>query len=423
MKPILIRTSSLNGFVKPGQLKKGGYLLTLLFLTGLLTLGMIHHNSSKKTAEPFFTVQTSGYEDGHFQATLNLMQKRYGFPGATAAYAWDDGRKGVAATGMADAEALMPMTTEWRMLAASIGKMFVGAVAASLIKDGVLAPDVPISTWLGERAWFSRLPNHGEITLRHLLTHRSGLPNHVYMGEFASEVKQRMIDHALPISPDSLVQFVLDHEPLFDAGRGWAYTDTGYILVGLIIQEATGQDIYSIIEEQFLTPLKLCSTNPSDRYVLPGLAAGYAAENSLGFPVKTTTPEGRMVWHPGIEWTGGGLISTSADLASWGAALFGGDALSEKAFSLLLDAQPIDPSTDEVLYGMGVAIYKSKAYGTVYGHRGWIPGYTSSLRYYKNYGVAIAFQINTDIGIMDDSSKVIESMEKQLLETTLTLDR
>lgn len=423
MKPILIRSSSLNGFVKPGQLKKGGYLLTLLFLTGLLTLGMIHHNSSKKTAEPFFTVQTSGYEDGHFQATLDLMQKRYGFPGATAAYAWDDGRKGVAATGMADAEALMPMTTESRMLAASIGKMYVGAVAASLIKDGVLVPDVPVSTWLGERAWFTRLPNHGEITLQHLLTHRSGLPNHVYMDEFAAEVKQRVIDHTLPISPDSLVQFVLDHEPLFDAGRGWAYTDTGYILVGLIIQEATGQDIYSIIEEQFLTPLKLRSTSPSDRYVLPGLAAGYAAENSLGFPVKTTTPEGRMVWHPGIEWTGGGLISTSADLSSWGAALFGGDALSDEALSLLLDAQPIDPSTDEVLYGMGVAVYKSKAYGTVYGHRGWIPGYTSSLRYYKKYGVAIAFQINTDIGMMDDSSRVIESMEKQLLETALALDR
>jgi D-alanyl-D-alanine carboxypeptidase len=393
--------------------------MTLLVLTGALTLGITSHNSSKKTADLFFMMQTPVKTNSHFQAALNLMQKRYGFPGATAAYAWDDGRKGTAAAGMADAEAAKPMTTESRMLAASIGKMFVGAVAASLIHEGVLEPDIPVSRWLGERDWFTRLPNHEEITLRHLLTHRSGLPNHVYMDAFAAEIKKRMTDHTLPISPDSLVQFVLDQEPLFNADEGWAYTDTGYILVGLIIEEATGRDIYSIIEEQFLAPLNLRSTSPSDRYVLQGLAAGYAAENSLGFPVKTTTPEGRMAWHPGIEWTGGGLISTSADLASWGAELFGGDALPEEALALLLDAKPVDPSTDEILYGMGVAAYKNGAYGTVYGHRGWIPGYTSSLRYYKEYGVAIAFQINTDIGMMDDTSSVIETMESRLLEVVL----
>jgi len=421
MKSNVIRTSSLHSFVKQGKLKRVVYLITLLFLTGALTLDITSQNSSKITADLIFMTQPPGKTNSHFQGALNLMQKRYGFPGATAAYAWDDGRKGAAAAGMADEEAATPMTTESRMLAASIGKMFVGAVAVSLIHDGVLEPDIPVSKWLGSRDWFTRLPNHEEITLRHLLTHRSGLPNHVYMESFASEVKQRMTDQTLPISPDSLVRFVLDQEPLFDADEGWAYTDTGYILVGLIIEEATGRDIYSIIEEQFLVPLNLRSTSPSDRYFLPGLAAGYAAENSLGFPVKATTPEGQMIWHPGIEWTGGGLISTSADLAGWGAELLGGDALPEEALALLLDTRPIDPASDDIQYGMGIAAYKNGAYGTVYGHRGWIPGYTSSLRYYEEYGVAIAFQINTDIGMMDDTSSVIETMESRLLEAVLAM--
>lgn len=351
------------------------------------------------------------------------MQKRYGFPGATAAYVWIDGSKGAAATGMADRETNLPMTTESRMLAVSIGKTFVGALAASLIHDGILAPDIPVSRWLGERDWFTRLPNHDEITLRHLLSHRSGLPNHVYMDSFAAEVKQRMIDQTLPISPVSLIQFVLDREPLFGVDEGWAYTDTGYILVGMIIEQATGRDVYEIVNSKFLSPLNFSSTTPSNEYVLPGLAAGYTAENALGFPVKTTTPEGRMVWHPGIEWTGGGLISTSYDLADWGANLFGGNVLPDEALGLLLDARPLDPSSNDIQYGMGVAVYQMESFGAVYGHRGWIPGYTSSLRYYKDYGVAIAFQINTDIGLEGEPVSIVDKMESRLLEVVLSQDR
>src|SRR6056297_4188012 len=397
-------------------------LTLLMLLTGTLPSGLYSQNTANNTLGLFPVNQAPEKHQADFQVVLDSIQKRYGFPGATAAYKWVDGREGGAATGLSDVEADIPMTINSRMLAASIGKTFVGAIAVSLIHDGVLEADTPISKWLGDRDWFARLPNHERITLCHLLSHRSGLPNHVYMDEFAAEVHQRMIDNTLPIAPDSLVMFVLDKDPLFDVDDGWAYTDTGFILVGLIIEEATGRDVYSLIEDKFLNPLNLKSTSPSNTRVLPGLAAGYAAENPLGFPVKTTAPDGHMVWHPGIEWTGGGLVSTSADLARWGAELFGGDALPEKALALLLEAKPVAPSTDDILYGMGVAAYKNGAYGTVYGHRGWIPGYTSSLRYYKDYGVAIAFQINTDIGMMDDTSSVIETMEKQLLEAALAMD-
>ena len=394
-------------------------LTLLMLLTGTLPSGLYSQNSANNTHGIFPVNQAPEKHQADFQVVLDSIQKRYGFPGATAAYKWVDGKEGGAATGLSDVEADIPMTINSRMLAASIGKTFVGAIAVSLIHDEVLEADTPISKWLGDRDWFARLPNHERITLRHLLTHRSGLPNHVYMDEFAAEVHQRMIDNTLPIAPDSLVMFVLDKDPLFDVDDGWAYTDTGFILVGLIIEEATGRDVYSLIEDKFLNPLNLKSTSPSNTRVLPGLAAGYAAENPLGFPVKTTAPDGHMVWHPGIEWTGGGLVSTSSDLARWAVALFGGDALTEQALDLLLDVRPVDPSTTDIQYGMGVAVYKSGSSGTVYGHRGWIPGYTSSLRYYKDYGVAIAFQINTDIGMMDDSSSVIETMESQLLEVVL----
>ncbi|WP_441000137.1 serine hydrolase domain-containing protein [Fodinibius sp. SL11] len=404
------------------RLKTSGILRNVLFIlaAGIFFLAWNSASQYEKNAEEVSITTGSMSLTDTFQVTLDSMRESYGFPGATAAYKWTDGRIGVASTGFADVEAGTPMKPESRMLAASIGKTFVGATAVSLADEGVLDLDVPIVQWLGDRSWFTRLPNHDSITLRHLLTHRSGLPNHVYMEEFASEASRRWRRQNLPFPPDSLVQFVLDKTPLFNAGEGWSYTDTGFILIGLVIEKATGRDYYDIIEERFLDPLNLRLTNPSNTRNLPGLASGYAAENPFGFPQKTTTTEGRMVWHPGIEWTGGGLVSTSSDLARWGAYLFGGKALSGEALNLLLDSKPIDSSHPKVQYGMGVAIYQDGPYGRVYGHGGWIPGYSSSLRFYEDHSVAIAFQINTDIGIVEDTSTVIQTLESRLAEVVLS---
>ncbi len=130
------------------------------------------------------------------QAVLDKAQHQYGFPGATAAYVLPDGTVGVVATGMADRETATPMTVRSRMLAASIGKTFVGATAIALAQEGLLDLDAPISQYVGDRPWFSRLPNHSDITLHHLLTHSSGLPDHVHLASFATAVSHRWQDHS-----------------------------------------------------------------------------------------------------------------------------------------------------------------------------------------------------------------------------------
>ena len=354
-----------------------------------------------------------------FQQALDSLHDRHGFPGATAAYAWADGRSGVAATGLADVEAGTPMTPETRMLAASIGKTFVAATAVALAEEGVLDLDAPIGRWLGDRPWFDRLPHHRRITLRHLLTHRSGLPDHVHTEAFAAAVSRRWKADGNPFPPDSLVAFVTGQPAVFAPGEGWAYSDTGYILVGLILEAATGRSYDDLVEERFLAPLRLTHTQPSNQRHLPGIATGYTADNPFGWPTRSVTGGDTLAWHPGIEWTGGGLVSTSGDLARWGAALFGGRALPDDALTRMLTATPIDPDASEVRYGMGVAIRRDGAVGPIYGHGGWIPGYTSSLRYYADHGVAIAFQINTDIGLTDDTPSVVAAVEARLAETVL----
>lgn len=354
------------------------------------------------------------------QSTLDSLRAEPGFPGATAAYVLADGTSGIVATGKADVEAGIPMTERSRMLAGSIGKTFVAAAVVALANEGVLDLDARISRWLGDRAWYPRLPNHDRITVRHLLTHTSGLPDHVYTEAFAEALSTRWRNPGNPFTPEELIAFVLDRPPLFAPGEGWAYSDTGYLLLGLIIEAATGRTYELEIRERFLEPLDLSRTEAADRRDLPGLAAGYTAQdNPLGLPHKTTAPSGEMRWHPGIEGAGGGLVSNALDLALWGKALFEGRAMEGPYLTELLSSVPVSDASPDVHYGAGVAIHRRTPFGPSYGHAGWIPGYTSSLRYYPDYGVAVAFQVNTDIGFIDGATRAMEEMEERLADVVM----
>lgn len=353
--------------------------------------------------------------EARFQAELDSLRMQYGFPGATAAAILPDGTIVVAATGLADVEQKIPMTPRSRMLAASIGKTFVAATALALARDSVLILDEPISRWLGKRPWFSRLPNHETLTLRRLLTHTSGVPDHVESERFIRAFRDNRLSSSNPFPPEKLIEFILDQPALFPAGEGWAYSDTGYILVGLIIEAATGHTYYEEVGRRFLNPLGLILTSPSDRFELPGLASGYmAADNMFGLPGKTTVRPGVMAWHPGIEWTGGGLVSNPGDLVKWAQALYNGLAMTGPYVETLLQSVPVSPDTPDIRYGLGVAIRVKGPLGPTYGHSGWIPGTSSSLRFYADYDMAVAFQINTDIGVIDHSTPVVEDMETRL---------
>ncbi|MFO7963703.1 MAG: serine hydrolase domain-containing protein [Desulfobacterales bacterium] len=352
-----------------------------------------------------------------FQTETDRVRVKFGFPGMTAAYVLEDGTVGTAASGLADVEASMPMTDNTRMLSASIGKSFVGALSISLAIEGRLSLDEPVSRWIGTFDWFQRLPNHESITLRHLLTHSAGILDHVHMDTFAEAFSKAWQETGNPFPPERLVEFVLDEPALFPAGNGWAYSDTGYILAGLIIEAVIKRPCFDVIKERFLLPLRLLDTSSADHRDLKRLAPGYMRpDNTFRFPVKTLDTAKRLHWHPAVEWTGGGLVSTSRDLARWGAALFCGRVMAGDYLSELLSAVPVDPDSTEVTYGAGVAIYSRGSFGPVYGHAGWIPGYVSSLRHYPKYGVTIAFQINTDIGIIDSDDNVLKSIENRLIQ-------
>lgn len=342
-----------------------------------------------------------------FQKRLDALRSRHGFPGATAAFALADGRIVTVATGLADREEQIAMKPDSRMLSGSIGKTFVAALALQLVAEGKLSLDRPIKTWLGAEPWFDRLPGGNQITLRHLLTHSSGLPDHVYSPEYAHAVKsERNAEPDRIFPPRRLVNFVLDKELLFPVGEGYQYTDTGYILVGLIIEKAGGRPYYEQLQSRILGPLELTLTSPSNKRELTSLAPGHLAEdNRFGLPQKNAEL-GLMRFNPGTEWTGGGLCSNPRDLVRWAMALYRGGLFETRWQRELLASKVPRDDSGERFYGLGVYVSQTPL-GTSLGHGGWFPGWRSSMQYFPNHELAVAVQLNTDVDV-DPTAYAIE---------------
>jgi D-alanyl-D-alanine carboxypeptidase len=150
---------------------------------------------------------------------------------------------------------------------------------------------------------------------------------------------------------------------------------------------------------------------------------GYVArDNYFGLPERTADAGGRLRWNPTVEAAGGGFASTAKDLARWGRALFEGEAMNAPYLSRLLDSVAITDGSPDSCYGAGVAIHRNTPWGSVYGHAGWVPGYVSSMRHYADYGVTIAFQINSDIGFTESSSDRLQTIEAALASIALKTD-
>jgi len=335
-----------------------------------------------------------------FQLRLNQLQEEKGFPGATAAYALPSGYVAGFATGMADKEVGLVMQPHMLMLSASIGKSYVAAVLSQLADEGLLSFDDPLSKWLGERPWFDRLPNARQITIAHLLSHSAGVPDWVYAQSFYDYIEKvkdsRSMDDALP--PEKLISFILDAEPPFPVGQGYSYSDTGFLLLGLVIEEVTQRDYYDVVTSRLLEPLELTDTLPANRRDIPNLSQGYGAANNKFGMSEFVIEDGLMTHHPGTEWTGGGLVSTAPDLVRWFSALFGTDVAGSDYASRVKDNAATNSANTKYPaegYGLGIEMIDTK-WGCAFAHSGWTLHYLSYVIYYVNPGVSVSVMVNTD---------------------------
>ena len=250
------------------------------------------------------------------------------------------GVEGAWAAGVADMRDGIEMTTDTPFLSASVGKLFTAATVLSLAEEGVLSLDDSVTDWL-EPEVYSGIPVKGgaaalqEVTIRRLLGQRSGIPDY-YEGETvdgAPNVADLL--HSDPDrvwTPQSLLAYTKEHfEPAGAPGEAFLYSDTNYDLLGLIVEEATGQPFHEAVAERILEPLALqdtwyhARTDPS-RTGPPHPELASYADVWLGDINLARAPA------LSLDWAGGGLATTTADLRTMMRSLLGGRPVPLDAF-------------------------------------------------------------------------------------------
>ncbi|MEU6415356.1 serine hydrolase domain-containing protein [Microbispora sp. NPDC046933] len=240
---------------------------------------------------------------------------------------------------------------------ASVTKTMTAAVALRLAERGDLRLDAPIGEYL-DRKLVARIPYGSRITVRQLLNHTAGLYDYVRDEKWF----QYVLDHPDKTwKPRELVDWALrSGKPYFKPGRGYHYSDTGYVLAGLVIEKAAHEPLHRLYRSMLLRPLKM------DRTYLEWWEAhrGRRAHNYLG---ERDTYD----YNPTFDtFGGGGLVSTGADLNRFMRGLFEGKVFKRPAtLQTMLRTTPQSVKAGSP-YGLGIA-RMTVAGETAYGHNGF----------------------------------------------------
>lgn len=291
------------------------------------------------------------------------------------------------ASGLADLSHDTPMPSHGAFRIGSITKMFTATVIMQLAEDGVLSLDDPVALWLPEVA--DRLPNGDRITLRHLLSHTSGLFNVVEHETYYADLFGAMVvdEEAGTVTlacmerdpHDTLARYVYGKEAQFEPGTQWRYSNTNYTLLGMVIEAATGMPLAEAYRTGVYEPLGMVSTF-LDCYEEPVAAVVHGYTGS-GDDITDLTE-----LHESVGWSAGGLVSTAADLITFGRGLFAG-ALFDDPQSLVAMTTPAPASTN----GLGVMLH-----GGNMGHAGGIAGFRSVLTYVPEFDTVVVMLYNHD---------------------------
>ncbi len=334
------------------------------------------------------------------------------FPGMSLAFTIPGGAAGSVTAGFRDRESRAPMRASDRMMSGSIGKTYVATVALQLVAKGKLSLDARVREYLGDREWYARMPNADTLTIRSLLNHTSGIRRYVFDPAFTKVVANEP-DHVW--SPEETLSYVFDTDALFPVGSAWAYADTNYILLGVVIEQLTGEPYYRTLQRNVLDAHALRDTVPTDRRRVPGLIPGYTELGKLFGIQEKTVEDGAYAVNPQFEWCGGGLACTTEDLARWARIYGAADAWTPELKRAWLDAVDAGPGQR---YGLGVFL-RDSSLGPVVGHSGVMPGYISDMAYYPDSDISVAVQFNTDRrGAYGSTRELLDTVAAMIEEQT-----
>lgn len=272
--------------------------------------------------------------------------------------------------GMADREWTVPNTNQTKFRIGSVTKQFTAASILQLNEKGKLQLDDKLSKY------FPDYPKGDSVTIHMLLNHTSGIKNYTDIPEFWPKA-------ILPLSHDSMVALFKNKPYDFSPGTRWNYSNSGYYLLGLIVEKASGKKFSDYLQQEVINRAGLKNTS-MDRLdsVLAFRAKGYAKKSTGGFgQAMFISMEG--------PYSAGAMFSTPEDLVSWTKALH-----EKKILSPGLTEKMMTPYLGN--YGYGLLIDSLKSHKRVW-HNGGIPGFSTHLAYYPADDVYVTAISNNEM--------------------------
>ena len=329
------------------------------------------------------------------QNRLDRLVKRYDLPGVSVTIRWPDGREWTGVAGMADVAARRAITPDTAFALGSVSKTYTAAVVLELVEEGRLGLDDPAARYLPDLTLDRR------ITVRMLLDHTSGLADYFL---------NPSIDRPLQGTPNAswtttrTLRYL--RKPLFAPGQGWAYSNTNYLLLGLIAQAADGRPLAIQVRARLLDPLGLDETWSQDAERPPtAVSRGHrvVGSGSARKPVPVFDGRSVMPFRSVITAAGGAgnIAATSRDAARWMEALVLGDVLRpETKAAMLAEAAYTDALGARIPYGMGLQVVELR-HRVAIGHSGRLLGFRAVVRVIPDAGMTIA--VLTNQGTIDPS--------------------
>ena len=248
--------------------------------------------------------------------------------------------------GFANLELRSPATKETVYEIGSTSKQFTATAIMMLVEEGKVRLDDTITKYFPEapQAW-------SRITIRHLLTHTSGIQNHVAVPHWLDVFRTNLAFETTP-PRDELLKMFFKLPLEFQPGETWAYDNTGYYLLGIIIEKASGKSYWQFLDERIFKPLGMNATRSTDpQPIVRNRASGYEWKNDHF--------ENRPVLLPAIAFSAGSLLSSVEDIAKWDAALYTEKLLKNRV--LFRFGRPLQPMMGRPHHSITVSAGSSTA--------------------------------------------------------------
>ena len=306
------------------------------------------------------------------QRALDELVSEDGFPAALAAVSDARGRVRDHTAGTGDLQTGGPVPVDGQVRIASNTKTFTAVVVLQLVDEGLVELDAPVERYLPGLVRGDGIAGDA-ITVRHLLQHTSGLPEYVDVLFGADYVGAGQHRHH---EPHQLLDIALSRPATAAPGTAWQYSNTNYVVAGLLVQQVTGRPIGEEITRRVIEPLQLEDTywpHAGEQELRGDHPSGYHA-TAPGAPLADVT-----VQDPSAGWAAGQLVSTPRELLEFFTALLHGQLLSP---GMLAEMQATVPAPASSIrggesYGLGLQTFTLSCGGTAWTHGGDIPGYES----------------------------------------------